>query len=59
MANYYVEYERDGLDKWCVMQAESGTVEQDKKDIAYTVKMYGGSVLCIEKMIDMDSFGRV
>ena len=59
MANYYVEYERDGLDKWCIMQAESGAVEQDKKDIAYTVKMYGGSVLRVEKMIDMDSSRRV
>ena len=53
MGNYYVEYERDGLKKWCVMRGEAASVEQDKKDIAYTVKVWGGKVLRIEKMIDV------
>lgn len=51
MARYYVEYERGGLEKWCIMEAENATEEQDKRDITYTAKVWGAKVLRIEKLI--------
>lgn len=51
MSKYYVEYERDGLQKWYIAEAENATEEQDKRDIEYTAKVWGAKVLLIEKMI--------
>lgn len=60
MARYYVEYEHPTLGrKWCFFECCSGSDEQDKKDIGYTVNMYGGRVLLAEKLGSANTSGRV